>query len=844
MAAPVLSNFSKKTNIVVSTVDCGINGGVITLSLGSADIAPLLASGFDVVPFLADGVTIPTFTRLSYASTPSPVAQLYVTLPTGSTGAGSNYTLIIGSGYSGATDQSTALAKTGPYPSGDGAAVALSWYPMLAGDTSTTSSPDALSNNGLVTPAANNLTLVGTPTRGASIIPIVGTTSLFAGKSFTTNGTSSYGHTAAAATSPIFAASGFSAFTHGMWITTPASFASNPVIWSVNGVATKLQILSTGKLRLSVAGGNVVNGTTVLATSTTYFIGFTFNANATSIYVNGVLDVTGLGQPLGINGDGSATSTAVSFYYGCNNNTGTPAGFVAATYDNIWFAAESYTVADMLAAYYNTMSPVGLVPKRKLTRLAAAGGFTEGQLITSSTTGAPVGFIPLENAVLWYPNGAPRVAGNPYGVGVVQDRNTSIIYLMTCTSPDPRNRAAWTIGAPLVGTGGISGITSGSGAGQYFVEPCLTEDVANGKYLITWPDPGYTSAANNGISGVTSPDLATGWSGLLTLISPTQQAAAASGNINSFYVHKFTQLSSGSFMLLIESGLVSGAPTGNFVMTAWEAPNLTNGGTYTYNATVTAALAAAIPDGGNAFFGGPGLVTYNNGLYMIVEGGSEQNYFLIGLSTDTTNLTSYTNLSDPVLESAVAWEVFAYATEGTGQSNPSVIIDGAGTTHVIYAGGPDGGTANSLGIASYPGTPDKLFATGTEILSTSNGANMTTVPFSFTPTVSTVATTTADIVTQNNSGTMTATIAAPGNGTLSWQLIGRNQSGDTGVVLRTDASTPQAEILESTSTANSPISPSAEIIYNFKGLPPMPLYAFKLTGGNASGETALVFGST
>ena len=126
----------------------------------------------------------------------------------------------------------------------------------------------------------------------------------------------------------------------------------------------------------------------------------------------------------------------------------------------------------------------------------------------------------------------------------------------------------------------------------------------------------------------------------------------------------------------------------------------------------------------------------------------------------------------------------------------------------------------------------------------SNGANMTTVPFSFTPTVSTDATTTADIVTQNNSGTMTATIAAPGNGTLSWQLIGRNQSGDTGVVLRTDASTPQAEILESTSTANSPISPSAEIIYNFKGLPPMPLYAFKLTGGNASGETALVFGST
>ncbi len=121
---------------------------------------------------------------------------------------------------------------------------------------------------------------------------------------------------------------------------------------------------------------------------------------------------------------------------------------------------------------------------------------------------------------------------------------------------------------------------------------------------------------------------------------------------------------------------------------------------------------------------------------------------------------------------------------------------------------------------------------------------MTTVPFSFTPTVSTGDATTADIVTQNNSGTMTATIAAPGNGTLSWQLIGRNQSGDTGVVLRTDASTPQAEILESTSTANSPISPSAEIIYNFKGLPPMPLYAFKLTGGNASGETALVFGST
>jgi hypothetical protein len=316
MSSPSQSTFATTIPVVVKSPNSGPQGGEITLALGSADINPLAPSpysGFDV-GFYVNG-SWRAYTRVDYSASPAPNGIWQVALLPGDTGPNGLVTLTVASGNAAqTTDYQTPLAKAAPYTTAPLTNTVLSYYPMLAGDTSTTSSPDAYANNGNSSPGANNLEFTGGVTRGASICYVDGTTNLCPGTSATFDGITGYAATNAAVTNQLFGAVGYQSYTEDFTFSVP-SLAGGGTLWSVQGVPTKIGYNSSGLLSFYCQGVPTLTATVAIAGATDYKLTLTTNNAFSYVWLDGELILSGEGN-LGIYPQ--ATSTGAKHFYGAD----------------------------------------------------------------------------------------------------------------------------------------------------------------------------------------------------------------------------------------------------------------------------------------------------------------------------------------------------------------------------------------------------------------------------------------------------------------------------------------------------------------------------------------------
>lgn len=813
--APLLSSFAKQSQVMVNTATASINGGWVLISVGNAIIAPATSDGHDVCVYLADGVTIPTFTRFSYSVLPSSSEQLAVQLPPGTTGSGTNYTLKIGSCNAGAADQSTAFAKPGPILTGASANNALSWWNGTSSDT-TSSMIDALDVTGDNPPAVspNSFALINSPTRGASISGVAGTSVLGPGVSCTFNGTNQFAITNELMSNPYFETGKYIDFTIHMTAKI-ASFANNPNVLlsmtSLNGSTTYyIGVDSSGHLKAVSNFGVSVVGSTALSLNTVYDIMDVQSEFATKLYVNGVLYATGPptwtqtnetvpyhnvlaannttatvqvitlnGSPSGgtftasVNATGTISTTTgvawnasastfhaalvtaglatgnftitgsnggpytVTFQASLKNTpippitinqaslTGGTASssqatvtdsttFTAFTVDDAWISSESCTADDAMAQYVGNAPPIGITAKRKLTRIGS--GTTLGLLIPTPGSGLGSSATFSQPSFIFNPGGFQTVAGRPFWIGLLttQIAASNVICMETCSTKDPTNPANWTISQTQVigGTGSLSGVIGTAQA------PNLIYDPSQNLFVIT-----YTPGGGASLQAVTTPSFAaSSFSAPSTLLASTltiSSPVAGSG----FTFNESTILptySSGGIQNGWENTIsceFTESATDVQANLVFTSPNLINGGTWTYDAAKSAAnINATSALSATTQVGWPCGCSYAQHSYFLESTvlfdptfAFQTQQYVQGLSTDATNFTTYGVLPDPVLQAGSPVEASNDFFVGI-TSSQSMVTDGS-NTYVFFVGG------NQVELATYPGTPDKLFATGTVGLS-------------------------------------------------------------------------------------------------------------------------------
>jgi hypothetical protein len=797
MANPVLANYATQEPIQLKTANAGTQGGVVQLSLGSADIEPLTASGEDVIPFI-NGAYVSGFTRILYTAATDEML-MNVPVPANDTGTNNSSILLMASGYAAqGQDYSTALAKPGPYTTAPADDCVISYYPMLS---SASISIDTI--------GGNTLTLVGSPTTtGSTIISVPGTTISPPGVALAFDGIKQYAYTEAAVTSALFAASGFAEFSISGSVEIP-SFPAVPLSFQQTGGA-KLAISSGGTLSFSCPNGNTVTATTAISTGTLTFE-VSSNPQFTNVYVGGVLLISGGGQVNGLYGTaqtaekmflaGDATQSSkqtfalqgsptggtftVTFPFGGVEDTATitypsshasmqttftalgnvgsgnlavtgtvsatvtlqtqgalantPVGTIiisqagltggtasssnaiitntapltACTWDNIKILCECDAPEDALAQYQCAAPPVPLSAKRKLQRIGT--GSTAGQLIGPPLIGfgSPNGLG--ESGSLFFPGGRmfPSLSSSPiYWLwGVTSEYNAGgypTIGLAWCTSSVP-TAATISVGATayIGGPGAVTGVT---GTGGYN-SSLLAIDPVTG--LIVWYFVGNYLNDPNAMYALTTSDMAN-FNGPYTVIAAGALENCVSSGVGITGIANptlLTQYTSGgavaNYVMIIEGSInnINASTGGIFALTL---PSLTNGGSPSYSATLSAPLIAGFSD-----WTSPG--SYQTPTHSYLTGNVYTQYNTMIAQSDLVDLTSWNIQTTPIFEAALLYEYEGAAAGGDDA--------GIGNPRMNYANGSAylfqtvGGTSELtypayIGLATYPGTWDQLFSTG------------------------------------------------------------------------------------------------------------------------------------
>lgn len=696
-------NYATLKNVTVSTTNCAPGGGKITLSLDSTMISSVHASGYDIVPYAPDGVTVLTFSRISFTA-PS-TATLIVTLPTGSTGASGRYTITIASGYASATDQSTAVTKSGP--SGNNA---ILWWPMQSSDTSSIAD----------TIGSNTLTLSGGASLSStSICKIPSTGATLPGKSLVLDGISGYAASTTTATNTYSTKGHMRTVTLHVTIKW-ASYAqlATPQYIVCAGISgyggPAIYVNTSRKLRVAITNGVDIVGTTSLVDGQIYDITLVMNTVSCRLYLNGVLEASGRG------GYWTGGGTAAKLFFGCDarsSGTGPLAGtYVAGTWDNIWMTAETYTPEYALAAYNCNLPPIGTSPKRKLTRVNQGGSLAEGQLIPQPVSGFGAGTNNYngmqEPCAKYNASGWPGVSGNPKWIMTLTEASSSAkVGWATCSS-DPRVGTNWTVNtSQIVGYNSLD-------AGPAMLNDWVY-DSSQSKYLLIYSTSFGTGGA---VKGTFSTDFAT-WGTPKTLIAANSLQNCISSGVGfvGYNNHRVLPMTGGGWVMFLEAS-GTGYPFGGIRTIALTSPNLNDNGddtigTWTYSSSITGttgasstALGKIVDSPSGSYYPGnsPGAIQYGNVTYLThrING----SWAITGATTDTTNFTTVTTLNEPLLEGGVPADVVGNG----GIDDPRIATDGTSTyiLHVLGSNEGAGGGNSLIGMAYYEGTPDQLFATG------------------------------------------------------------------------------------------------------------------------------------